>query len=69
MMCYFVTLQIVDIIPGTATRLCLENSEWDDPYVLNCLPEEYQNLLDQVGYTCTLILLLIAYTNFRDFSN
>ena len=55
MMCNFVTSQTVNIIPGTATRLCLENSEWDDPYILNCLPEEYQNLLDQVGYTCTLI--------------
>ena len=68
-MCYFVTSQIVNFVAGTATRLCLENNEWDDPYVLNCLPEEYQNLLDQVGYTCTLSLLLIVCTNFRDFSD
>lgn len=37
-----------DLIVGTATKACLTNGVWGETNVLDCLPVEYQNYLNEV---------------------
>ena len=36
------------VVVGLATHTCIEVDTWSDPNVLDCLPVEYQNYLNQV---------------------
>ena len=36
------------VVVGLATHICIEVDTWSDPNVLDCLPVEYQNYLNQV---------------------
>ena len=36
------------VVVGSATRTCIKVDTWSDLNVLDCLPVEYQNYLNQV---------------------
>lgn len=45
------------MLVGTATKACLSVGVWGETNVLDCLPVEYQNYLDQV--LCLSLVIIV----------